>query len=68
MLACTLGVNTPNFIIILKILNISVSVLILSVRGALVRKFMLSAHDLGMTKGDWTFLDVEIFKVRIEFT
>ncbi|KAI4466737.1 guanylyl cyclase [Holotrichia oblita] len=37
-------------------------VLILSVRGALVRKFMLSAHDLGMTKGDWTFLDVEIFK------
>ncbi|GJQ80785.1 hypothetical protein Trydic_g9376 [Trypoxylus dichotomus] len=37
-------------------------VLILSVRGALVRKFMLAAHDLGMTKGHWAFLDVEIFK------
>ncbi|KAJ8937178.1 hypothetical protein NQ314_012015, partial [Rhamnusium bicolor] len=36
-------------------------VVILSVRGSLVRKFMLSAHVLGMTKGDWTFLDVEIF-------
>ncbi|XP_060517120.1 atrial natriuretic peptide receptor 1 [Cylas formicarius] len=37
-------------------------VVILSVRGSLVRKFMLSAHALGMTKGDWTFLDVEIFQ------
>ncbi|XP_026685433.1 atrial natriuretic peptide receptor 3-like [Diaphorina citri] len=35
-------------------------VVILSVRGALVRKFMLAAHSLGMTRGDWTFLDVEI--------
>lgn len=38
-------------------------VLILSVRGQLVRKFMLAAHQLGMTKGDWVFLDVEIFQV-----
>lgn len=38
-------------------------VVILSVRGLLVRKFMLAAHDLGMTKGDWTFFDVEIFQV-----
>ncbi|XP_065206670.1 atrial natriuretic peptide receptor 1 isoform X2 [Planococcus citri] len=37
-------------------------VIILSVRGQLVRKFMLVAHDLGMTKGDWTFLDVEIVR------
>ncbi|XP_076267348.1 atrial natriuretic peptide receptor 1 [Rhynchophorus ferrugineus] len=37
-------------------------VVILSVRGSLVRKFMLAAHALGMTKGDWTFLDVEIFQ------
>ncbi|XP_075215398.1 atrial natriuretic peptide receptor 1 [Lycorma delicatula] len=35
-------------------------VVILSVRGVLVRKFMLAAHTLGMTRGDWTFLDVEI--------
>lgn len=39
------------------------TVVILSVRGMLVRKFMLAAHALGMTKGDWTFLDVEIFQV-----
>lgn len=38
-------------------------VLILSVRGVLVRKFMLAAYGLGMTRGDWTFLDVEIFQV-----
>lgn len=37
-------------------------VVILSVRGRLVRKFMLAAHNLGMTKGDFTFLDVEIFQ------
>lgn len=41
------------------------TVVILSVRGMLVRKFMLAAHALGMTKGDWTFLDVEIFQVCI---
>lgn len=40
------------------------SVVILSVRGRLVRKFMLAAHDLGMTRGDYIFLDVEIFQVR----
>lgn len=38
-------------------------IIILSVRGQLVRKFMLAAHQLGMTKGDWIFLDVEIFQV-----
>ncbi|XP_055376635.1 atrial natriuretic peptide receptor 1 isoform X2 [Condylostylus longicornis] len=37
-------------------------VVILSVRGILIRKFMLAAHSLEMTKGDWTFLDVEIFQ------
>ena len=42
-----------------------VSVVILSVRGVLVRKFMLAALELGMTKGDWTFLDVEIFNVSL---
>lgn len=36
--------------------------IILSVRGSLVRKFMLSAHRLGMTRGEFTFLDVEIFQ------
>ncbi|XP_068144161.1 atrial natriuretic peptide receptor 1 [Drosophila tropicalis] len=37
-------------------------VVILSVRGVLVRKFMLAAHNLGMTNGEWVFLDVEIFQ------
>ncbi|XP_034654604.1 atrial natriuretic peptide receptor 1 [Drosophila subobscura] len=37
-------------------------VVILSVRGVLVRKFMLAAHSLGMTNGEWVFLDVEIFQ------
>ncbi|XP_046387988.1 atrial natriuretic peptide receptor 1 isoform X2 [Ischnura elegans] len=37
-------------------------VVILSVRGHLVRPFMLAAHSLGMTNGDWIFLDVEIFQ------
>lgn len=36
---------------------------ILSLRGMLVRKFMLAAYTLGMTNGDWVFLDVEIFQV-----
>ncbi|XP_046661172.1 atrial natriuretic peptide receptor 1 isoform X2 [Homalodisca vitripennis] len=35
-------------------------VVILSVRGLLVRRCMIAAHHLGMTRGDWTFLDVEI--------
>lgn len=38
-------------------------VVILSVRGKLVRKFMLTAHRLGMTNGEWVFFDVEIFQV-----
>ncbi|XP_046602850.1 atrial natriuretic peptide receptor 1 [Neodiprion virginianus] len=37
-------------------------VVILTVRGTLVRRFMLAAHNLGMTRGDWVFLDVEIFQ------
>jgi atrial natriuretic peptide receptor A len=48
--------NYPEYISV-------VVVLILSVRGVLVRKFMLAAYSLGMTRGDWTFLDVEIFQV-----
>lgn len=27
---------------------------------------MLAAYDLGMTKGDWMFLDVEIVQVSAE--
>lgn len=49
----------------LKDASMYARVVILSVRGLLVRKFMLAAHELGMTKGDWTFLDVEIFQVYI---
>lgn len=41
------------------------AVVILCVRGTLVRKCMLAAHKLGMTKGDWVFLDVELVQVRI---
>lgn len=40
-----------------------VTVVILSVRERLVRKFMLAAYALGMTEGDYIFLDVEIFQV-----
>lgn len=40
-------------------------VVILSLRGMLVRKFMLAAYTLGMTNGDWVFLDVEIFQVLL---
>lgn len=47
----------------LKDASMYARVVILSVRGQLVRKFMLAAHQLGMTKGDWVFLDVEIFQV-----
>ncbi|KAL5289037.1 hypothetical protein ACFFRR_009314 [Megaselia abdita] len=46
----------------LKDASMYARVVILSVRGVLVRKFMLAAHSLEMTKGDWTFLDVEIFQ------
>lgn len=47
----------------LKDASMYARVLILSVRGQLVRKFMLAAAQLGMTKGEWVFLDVEIFQV-----
>lgn len=42
-------------------------VVILSVRGFLVRKFMLAALALGMTAGEYVFLDVEIFQVSRHF-
>jgi len=47
----------------LKDASMYARVVILSVRGQLVRKFMLAAYQLGMTRGEWTFLDVEIFQV-----
>lgn len=40
------------------------AVVILSVRGTLVRQCMIAAHNLGMTRGDWAFLDVEIVQVK----
>lgn len=42
---------------------INFTVVILCVRGTLVRKCMLAAHKLGMTKGEWAFLDVELVQV-----
>jgi len=50
---------------ILKDASMYARVVILSVRGQLVRKFMLAAHQLEMTRGDWLFLDVEIFQVSL---
>lgn len=38
-------------------------VVILSLQESLVREFMLKAHERGLTKGEWAFLDVELFKV-----
>jgi atrial natriuretic peptide receptor A len=52
----------------LKDASMYARVLILSVRGQLVRKFMLAAYQLGMTKGEWVFLDVEIFQVSLSCT
>uniref|UniRef100_A0A034VK64 Atrial natriuretic peptide receptor 1 n=2 Tax=Bactrocera dorsalis TaxID=27457 RepID=A0A034VK64_BACDO len=46
----------------LKDASMYARVAILSLRGELVRKFMLAAYTLGMTNGDWVFLDVEIFQ------
>ncbi|XP_037950406.1 receptor-type guanylate cyclase gcy-28 [Teleopsis dalmanni] len=46
----------------LKDASMYARVIILSVRGTLVRNFMLAAYDLEMTNGDWVFLDVEIFQ------
>ncbi|KAF9422311.1 hypothetical protein HW555_001901 [Spodoptera exigua] len=47
---------------LLKDVSMYARVVILSVRGSLVREFLLAAHTLGMTRGDWAFLDVEIFQ------
>lgn len=47
----------------LKDASMYARIVILSVRGRLVRKFMLAAHQLGMTRGEYVFLDVEIFQV-----
>ncbi|XP_060805716.1 atrial natriuretic peptide receptor 1 [Amyelois transitella] len=47
---------------LLKDVSMYARVVILSVRGPLVREFLLAAHALGMTRGDWAFLDVEIFQ------
>lgn len=77
-LACTREVNVANMAFLINLFEMNFSrfvclnwriiclltVLILSVRGILVRKFMLAAHDLEMTRGDWAFLDVEIFQVK----
>ncbi|KAJ0173980.1 hypothetical protein K1T71_010126 [Dendrolimus kikuchii] len=47
---------------LLRDVSMYARVVILSVRGSLVREFLLAAHALGMTRGDWAFLDVEIFQ------
>lgn len=49
----------------LKDASMYARIVILSVRGRLVRKFMLAAHQLGMTRGEYVFLDVEIFQVSL---
>lgn len=45
-------------------IDICFTVMILCVRGSLVRKCMLAAHKLGMTKGEWAFLDVVLVQVK----
>ncbi|GBP68597.1 Atrial natriuretic peptide receptor 1 [Eumeta japonica] len=47
---------------LLKDVSMYARVVILCVRAPLVREFLLAAHALGMTRGDWAFLDVEIFQ------
>ncbi|XP_031765770.1 atrial natriuretic peptide receptor 1 [Galleria mellonella] len=47
---------------LLRDVSMYARVVILSVRAPLVREFLLAAHTLGMTRGDWAFLDVEIFQ------
>ena len=37
-------------------------VIILSVAGNRIRDFMLTAHSMGFTNGDYVFMDVELFK------
>lgn len=64
------SVTNKNYKIVQKSITILIadfdfSVVILCVRGTLVRKCMLSAHKLGMTKGEWVFLDVELVQVII---
>lgn len=43
-----------------------VAVIILSVRGTLTRNFLLEAYYLNMTKGEWAFLDVELYEVSCD--
>lgn len=50
----------------LKDASMYARVVILSVRGQLVRKFMLAAYQLEMTRGDYVFFDVEIFQVSCQ--
>ena len=40
--------------------------IVLSVSGDSVRRFMLAAHDLGYTNGEYVFLDVELFPFKGE--
>ena len=54
--------SLTNYFLFSVIVN--VPVVILSLQENLVREFMLKAHSKGLTKGDWAFLDVELFKVR----
>ncbi|XP_059472834.1 atrial natriuretic peptide receptor 1 isoform X1 [Neocloeon triangulifer] len=46
----------------LQDVSIYARVIILSVRGPLTRNFLLEAYYLNMTRGDWAFLDVELFE------
>lgn len=63
MQECMREVNDFSFSSIFHYILLRITVIILSVRGTLIRKFMLVAHALGMTNGEYVFLDVEIFQV-----
>ena len=39
-------------------------VIVLCVAGNDVRNFLLTAHDLGFTNGDFVFMDVELFRFK----
>ncbi|CAG9860421.1 unnamed protein product [Phyllotreta striolata] len=56
------GSEDENIVDYLKDASMYSRVIILCVRGPLVREFMLTAHSLDMTNGDYIFLDVEIFQ------
>ncbi|CAG5029889.1 unnamed protein product [Parnassius apollo] len=56
------GNEKESYEALLRDVSMYARVVILSVRGSLVREFLLAAHTLGMTRGDWAFLDVEIFQ------